>query len=282
VVPLLVAGALAAAAAPQAAAIDGVTIHRETDPALVGTAVHFTASPSGGADGLVYYDWGLECGPLGPFDWTTHTASGGFDRVFDAPGEHAVCVRSYDNTTSFADATAFNVALPGNRPPVAALTVTPSIAPVGGAVTFDASGSTDPDGDALHYRFDIDGDPGFEMDNGANPKLVQTYVSNARFNAAVEVLDTSNARNSANVPFVVGDPDPLKVKLAAHERGRIMAIWSVAFIGIRPIASLIDGAIAAVAGVEVATLVMAMPAAAAIVVSLALGRRERRLADSRA
>jgi MFS family permease len=69
--------------------------------------------------------------------------------------------------------------------------------------------------------------------------------------------------------------------VAAHERGRIMAIWSVAFIGIRPIASLVDGAIASVAGIEVATLVMATPAAAAIVVSLALGRRERRLADSR-
>ena len=41
-----------------------------------------------------------------------------------------------------------------------------------------------------------------------------------------------------------------------------MAIWSVAFIGIRPIASLVDGAIAAVAGTTVATLAMTMPVAA--------------------
>jgi hypothetical protein len=224
VVPLLVAGALAVAAAPPAVAIDGVTIHRETDPALVGSAVHFTAGPSGAANGLVYYDWGLECGPLGPFDWTTHTASGGFDRVFDTAGEHAVCVRAYDNTASFADTTAFSVAMPGNRAPVAAITVTPGIAPVGGEVSFDASGSTDPDGDKLRYRFDIDGEPGFEVDNGTNPKATQTYVSSAAFGAAVQVSDPSNARSTATAKLVIGDPDPLKVKLAAHARGRTVRV----------------------------------------------------------
>ena len=219
-VPLLVAGALVVAAAPPAVAIDGVAIHRETDPALVGSAVHFTASPSGTADGLLYYDWGLECGPLGPFDWTTHTASGGFDRIFNTPGEHSVCVKAYDNTTYFSDATTFNVAVPGNRKPVAALTITPSIAPVGGSVSFDASGSSDPDGDALRYRFDIDGEPGFEVDNGTNPKLTQTYVSSAKFDAAVQVRDTSNEQDIAKVALVIGDPNPLKVKLAAHAHGK--------------------------------------------------------------
>jgi MFS family permease len=59
-----------------------------------------------------------------------------------------------------------------------------------------------------------------------------------------------------------------------HERGRIMALWSVAFIGVRPIASLIDGAIAAVAGTAAATLAMAAPAAVAMVLSIVLARRE--------
>jgi hypothetical protein len=219
-VPLLVAGALAVAAAPPAVAIDGVAIHRETDPALIGEAVHFTATPSGTADGLVYYDWGLECGATGPFDWTTHTASGGFDRIFTTPGEHSVCVKAYDNTTYASDATTFDVANPGNRKPVAALTITPGIAPVGGEVSFDASGSTDPDGDALRYRFDIDGEPGYEVDNGTNPKLTQTYVSSARFDAAVQVRDTSNEQDTAKAPLIIGDPNPLKVRLAAHARGR--------------------------------------------------------------
>ena len=59
-----------------------------------------------------------------------------------------------------------------------------------------------------------------------------------------------------------------------HERGRIMALWSVAFIGIRPIASLADGAIASVAGTTAATLAMTAPAAAAMVLAMVLARRE--------
>lgn len=208
------------AAAPQAAAIDGVTIHRETNPALVGSAVHFTASPSGIANGLVLYDWGLECGTGGPFDWTTNTASGGFDRIFTTPGQHSVCVRAHDYGSSYSDATTFNVAIPGNRKPVAALTITPGIAPVGGVVTFDASASSDPDGDPLRYRFDIDGVPGFEVDAGTNSKVTQTYVSSAAFTASVQVTDPSGASDSTGAPLVIGDPNPLRLKLAAHERGR--------------------------------------------------------------
>jgi hypothetical protein len=219
-VPLLVAGALAAAAAPQAVAIDGVTIHRETDPALVGAPVHFTANPSGAADGLVLYDWGLECTNGQPFDWTTNTAGGGFDPVFNTPGEHSVCVRAHDYSSTYTDSTTFNVAIPGNRRPVAALTITPSIAPVDGLVTFDASGSSDPDGDQLHYKFDIDGVPGYEVDAGTNTKVTQTYVSSAAFKAGVQVTDTSGVSDVATVPLVIGDPNPLKVRLAAHAFGK--------------------------------------------------------------
>jgi hypothetical protein len=219
VVPLLVAGAILAFAAPPAPAIDAVTIHRETDPALVGAAVHFTASPSGAANGLVLYDWGLECGPLGPFDWTTNTASGGFDRIFATPGPHSVCVRAHDYSTSYSDATTFTVADPGNHPPVAAITITPGIAPPGGLVTFDASGSTDVDGNQLHYRFDIDGEPGYEVDTGTDSKTTQTYVSNGTFDAGVQVTDPSGAQDAAKATLVIGDPNPLKVKLAAHETG---------------------------------------------------------------
>jgi hypothetical protein len=224
VVPFLVAGALIAPAAPASAAIDGVAVHRETDPALTGETVHFTASPSGQADGLVLFDWGLECDASGPFDWTTRTASGGFDRSFATPGPHSVCVRAYDYGASYSDATSFTVADPGNRTPVAALTITPGIAPVGGEVTFDASGSTEADGDQLHYRFDIDGEPGFEVDNANNPKLTQTYESSASFDAAVQVTDTSGAQDQTKAKLVIGDPNPLKVKLSASARGRVVSV----------------------------------------------------------
>jgi hypothetical protein len=220
VVLILVAGAVLASAAPPAPAIDAVTIHRATDPALVGEAVHFTASPSGTADGLVLYDWGLECGPLGPFDWTTNTASGGFDRIFTTAGEHAVCVRAHDYSASYSDATTFTVVDPGNHPPVAAIMITPGIAAAGGLISFDASGSTDSDGDALRFKFDIDGEPGYEVDTGSESKTTQTYASDATFDAGVQVTDPSGAKDTAKAKLVIGDPNPLKVKLAAHEKGR--------------------------------------------------------------
>ena len=43
------------------------------------------------------------------------------------------------------------------------------------------------------------------------------------------------------------------------QRGRIMALWSVAFIGLRPIASLVDGGIAAAFGVRAAGVVLTVP-----------------------
>ncbi len=52
----------------------------------------------------------------------------------------------------------------------------------------------------------------------------------------------------------------LQLGVAEHERGRIMALWSIAFLGLRPVASLIDGALAGAFGVRVAGLVLAVPA----------------------
>ncbi len=47
-----------------------------------------------------------------------------------------------------------------------------------------------------------------------------------------------------------------------HQRGRIMALWSVAFLGLRPVASLTDGAIAGAFGVRAAGVVLTVPALA--------------------
>jgi MFS family permease len=60
----------------------------------------------------------------------------------------------------------------------------------------------------------------------------------------------------------------LQLGVAESQRGRIMALWSVAFLGLRPFASLVDGAIASVAGVRVAGVALALPALAAALVLL--------------
>ncbi len=59
-------------------------------------------------------------------------------------------------------------------------------------------------------------------------------------------------------------------------RGRVMAMWSLAFIGTRPIAAVIDGALADRFGVHVAAAVLAIPVSAAAIVAWIMHvRRER-------
>jgi len=52
----------------------------------------------------------------------------------------------------------------------------------------------------------------------------------------------------------------LQLGVAPSERGRIMALWSVAFLGLRPFASIIDGAVAGAFGVRAAGVLLALPA----------------------
>jgi MFS family permease len=52
----------------------------------------------------------------------------------------------------------------------------------------------------------------------------------------------------------------LQLAVDVAHRGRIMALWSVAFLGVRPFASLADGALASLGGPRMSTLVMTLPA----------------------
>jgi hypothetical protein len=51
-----------------------------------------------------------------------------------------------------------------------------------------------------------------------------------------------------------------------------MALWSVAFLGLRPVASLLDGALADTFGVRAAGVVLALPALACAATILLLKR----------
>jgi MFS family permease len=64
----------------------------------------------------------------------------------------------------------------------------------------------------------------------------------------------------------------LQLGVEEHQRGRIMALWSVAFLGLRPLASLTDGAVAGAFGVRAAGVVLALPALAAAAAIFLIGR----------
>jgi MFS family permease len=52
----------------------------------------------------------------------------------------------------------------------------------------------------------------------------------------------------------------LQLGVPPNQRGRIMALWSIAFLGLRPVASLADGAIAGTFGVRTAGVALSVPA----------------------
>lgn len=72
-----------------------------------------------------------------------------------------------------------------------------------------------------------------------------------------------NTEASTSIQLGVDDAD----------RGRISALWSIAFLGLRPISSLVLGATASVAGARVAAAVATVPLALAVIALARLARR---------
>ncbi len=60
----------------------------------------------------------------------------------------------------------------------------------------------------------------------------------------------------------------LALGVAPSQRGRIMALWSIAFLGLRPVASITDGALAGAFGIRTAGAVLALPALLGAAVAL--------------
>jgi predicted MFS family arabinose efflux permease len=66
----------------------------------------------------------------------------------------------------------------------------------------------------------------------------------------------------------------VQLEVADSQRGRVMALWSLAFLGTRPFGSLADGAVAQAAGLRPAAIMMAaIGVSAAVVLFWSLPRR---------
>nr|WP_281385999.1 PQQ-dependent sugar dehydrogenase [Nocardioides luti] len=94
----------------------------------------------------------------------------------------------------------------GNQPPVVDLTTDRVSGPLRLAVQLDASGSTDPDGDALSYAWDLDGDGQFDDATGA--KVTRTFTREINYRVGVRVSDPSGASDTALVTVYAGDTAP--------------------------------------------------------------------------
>jgi glucose/arabinose dehydrogenase len=94
-----------------------------------------------------------------------------------------------------------------NQPPTAVAAATPRSGPAPLAVTFDGSGSSDPDaGDTLTYAWDLDADGQFDDSTAVRPTY--TYTANGSYAAVLRVTDTQGASHTDTVTIEVGNTPP--------------------------------------------------------------------------
>jgi glucose/arabinose dehydrogenase/PKD repeat protein len=93
-----------------------------------------------------------------------------------------------------------------NQPPSAVATADPTNGPAPLTVAFDGTASSDPDGDALTYAWDLDGDGAF--DDATTATAGYTYTQPGTFTAGLRVTDPSGASAIAPVTISAGNAPP--------------------------------------------------------------------------
>jgi PKD repeat protein len=120
-----------------------------------------------------------------------------------------------------------------NHPPSAIFVVSPPEALVGEAVNFDARSSSDPDGDALRYRW-VFGD-GNQTQFTTNPRTTHTYASAGSYLARLTVRDAANASTDAT--------QTVRVLLQGENRTPVAMIATGPRAGTAPLTLTFDGRI---------------------------------------
>jgi hypothetical protein len=166
-------------------------------------AYTFDASASRAPDpgaGIVRYDW----------DWGdgTTTPNGGPRAVHSFATDAAsrqVSVTVYDNLGLGGTATAPVTVL--NELPLVQLIATPATVQVGQQLTLDASGSSDPDGTIVEYRWDLDANGSFETSTGTTPTVTAGgYPNPGPIVLRVKAIDDSGGASVKGVTVTVVSP----------------------------------------------------------------------------
>jgi glucose/arabinose dehydrogenase len=91
-----------------------------------------------------------------------------------------------------------------NQPPVAVARANPTSGDVGVTVSFDGSGSSDPNADPLTYAWDLDGDGAFDDSTAVKPTW--TYNAAGNFRVSLRVSDGRGGTATDAITIGVGRP----------------------------------------------------------------------------
>jgi PKD repeat protein len=93
----------------------------------------------------------------------------------------------------------------GSRSPIASATATPDTGSPPLLVTFDGSASRDPEGDALTYAWDFDGDG---TTDATTPQATHEYTTPGAYGARLTVTDAAGKTGTTVIPITVGNSRP--------------------------------------------------------------------------
>ncbi len=155
---------------------------------------------------------GLTSGPTG----TSCPPEAGPDAAFASPnwssgtfllgpGSHSITIKVVQNPHGVGRGY-LKVDSVGNRPPVADANG-PYVGNEGTSISFDASGSSDPDGDSLEYRWDFDDNGIWDTGWSTSPYASNTWADDWTGTARVEVSD-GELNDTATAQVTVNNVNP--------------------------------------------------------------------------
>ncbi|MBN2083172.1 PKD domain-containing protein [bacterium] len=191
--------------------------------AKVGQHFEFNASASTDGDGaIVLYEWDWE-------DDGVFEQSSGTDPIavhgYETAGAYTPHVRVTDNDGGQSSASVAVVVAP-NEPPEAGLTATPTRGNPPFTISFDASGSYDPDGTIINHEWDGDGDGHWDAATDNVPYWSWVCTEPGEFEARVRVTDDSGDFGFDTVLYS-GNVGPIAIGTATPDTGS--APFSVTF-----------------------------------------------------
>jgi PKD repeat protein len=192
--------------------VGGITVNDPPVAAISGSPlsgglpllVNFDASSSSDSDGTIAkYEWDWEGDGIYDFDSGLVATA---DHTFLTAGTYDTTVRVTDDDGA-TDTAAISENGSGEitvlTPPLADITATPDSGAAPLLVSFDATGSTDPDGTVDLFEWDLDGNGSFETNTGSTGTVDSTYNNVGAVNIAVRVTDNDGLTDTASVAVTV-------------------------------------------------------------------------------
>ena len=159
--------------------------------------VSFDASGSSDSDGsIISYNWDFGDGSSGSGETVTNT--------YESAGDYTVELKVIDNDGATDTTTqTIDVSPPPNDPPTASFTANPISGEVPLEVTFDASGSNDPDGSIASYSWDFD-----DGSTGSGETANHKFSSTGDYTVELTVTDDDGDSDSASETISVSSQPP--------------------------------------------------------------------------